>query len=361
MNFCKIDKKNFNIFIAFYLLATLSLIIYTPLTISEANLIYSSDITISNIIVKFLFKFSHENYILRLPFFLISILSIFLLYQYSRDILNKQEKYFSIFLYLATPGVFVSNIIINRATVPIFLSLLFIVAIKKRYRVLQVVSLVLLFFTHTALFVFYLAIFLYAYQKKDSLLFIVSFILLLISIILEKYTIGGLPRGHLVQLFGIYAVIFSPFYFLALVYSLYRLAKDRIYDVLWYIVVVSFIISLILSIRQKILITDFTPFMVFASPLIVKVFQNSLSVRLPEFRKKYYILCKIVVIVLLLETLFVAFSYPIYKYTGKKPYIIDTTIYKLEKIAQKNHKKCINNISTKYTNLYKYYKLKICK
>jgi len=360
MNFCKIDKWSFTLFIFLYLFVCGYLLVFTPLMTSEANLIYSPDFTLSKYLANFALKLFHTNYGVRLPFFIISLLSTLLIYRYSKSILNKSSVYLALFLYLVTPGVFVSTIIISWATIPIFLSILLVVAIKEKIVMLQILSLVLLFFTHTAVFVLYLAIVIYGYKKHNVLLFVFSLFLFIISTYLNKYSFGGIPRGHLLQLFGIYAVIFSPFYFMSLIYAIYRIGKDRVGDVLWYIVAISFVVSLILAIRQKILVTDFTPFIVFASPLIVLVFQNSLSVRLPIFRTKYYFICKLVVVVLLLETLLVAFNYPIYRYMGKKLYIIDTSIYIVAQKAQSTTQKCIKDTSNRYKNLYKFYNLKKC-
>jgi len=51
-------------------------------------------------------------------------------------------------------------------------------------------------------------------------------------------------------------------------------------------------ISIALSIRQKIVVTDFTPFIVVSAPLVIMVFKKSVSIRLPIFRRKYYIYVK---------------------------------------------------------------------
>jgi len=264
-------------------------------------------------------------------------------------------------IYILIPGVFVSTIVINWATIPIFLSLLFVVATIKENKLVQAIALVLLFFTHTALFVFYIAIFLYSYKRKIIWLMILSLILFILSTYFQKYDLGGVPKGHLLQLLGIYAVTLSPFFFIALVYSLYRVGKDKQADILWYISTTAFIVSLLLSIRQKILVIDFTPFIVIATPLSVKVFKNSLAIRLKEFRSKYYLLCKIVIFVLLLETLVVALNYPIYRYFSKKIYFIDTSIYKISDIVKNGSKKCVKNINNHNKNLYLFYNIKECK
>ncbi len=361
MKECNIHKNFFKFFLYFYIFICGYLIIFTPITTSESNLIYSNNVTISSLIANLILKFNHTIILPRFIFFIISIVNVWFLYIYSKYIFTKRsDSYLTILVYLLIPGVFVSNIVINWATIPIFLSLLFVISTIKGSRVGQVISLVLLFFTHTAFFVFYIAIFLYSYKRRIVWLMILSLILFILSTYFQIYDLSGVPKGHLLQLLGIYAVTLSPFFFLALIYSLYRLSIDKQRDILWYISTTSFIISLLLSIRQKILVIDFTPYIVIATPLSIKVFKNSLAIRLREFRGKYHLLCKIVILVLLLETSIIALNYPIYRYFGKKIYFIDSTIYDVAKIAKKSGKKCINNIKNYNKNLYKFYNIYKC-
>jgi len=362
MKDCSIHKTFFKIFLIFYIFICGYLIIFTPITTSEANLIYSNQNSISTYIVNFLLKINHNIVLPRSIFLIISIINVWLLYIYSKTLFkDSKDIYLTILIYLLIPGVFVSNVVINWATIPIFLSLLFIVATLYENKIIQAIALVLLFFTHTAIFVFYIAIFLYSYKRKIIWLIVSSLILFILSTYFQKYDLGGVPKGHLLQLLGVYAVTLSPFFFIALVYSLYRVGKDKQIDILWYISTTAFVVSLLLSIRQKILVTDFTPFIIIATPLSVKVFKNSLAIRLKEFRGKYYLLCKIVILVLLLETLVVALNYPIYRYFNKRIYFIDTTIYKISDIVKNSSKKCVKNINNHNKNLYQFYNIKECK
>ncbi|NPA27428.1 MAG: hypothetical protein GXN91_00030, partial [Epsilonproteobacteria bacterium] len=177
-----------------------------------------------------------------------------------------------------------------------------------------------------AQFALYLAVAIYGYFNRRWYWLGVGMGLLVLSIFNANYPIEGVPRGHLQTLLGIYAVTFSPFYFLAIVYALYRGAKGK-KDIIWYIAIVALFVSILLSIRQKVVVIDFTPFLIISTPLVIEIFRGSVAIRLPQFRKRYYLLCQIVLIVLLLETLLIAVDYPIYKNFGKDLKIIDKSIY----------------------------------
>jgi hypothetical protein len=249
----------------------------------------------------------------------------------------KREEflYLALFIFLITPGFFVSTIIVNYATISIFLALLLVYSFLKENNILTITILVLLFFTKSAHFSIYIAISIYSFLNSRWRLFSLSIILLILSLINANYPINGIPKGHLQTLLGTYAVTFSPFYFLSIIYILYRGWLDKSKNIVWYIAFVAFSISLLLSIRQKVNVTDFTPFLIPITPLVIYSFQKALLIRLPSFRKNYYRLCKIVVIVLLLETFLIAIDYSVYKLINRDLKIIDKSIYKT-KILTKN-------------------------
>ena len=358
MRLCAPSSKSLNIFISAYIALIAILLFTTPLTQSEANILYLQNYNLSSAIAKFFYSLSYKHWFIRVPFFILSIINIKLIKEIAY-IYIKDEKYanLAILIYLITPGVFVSSILINYATVAIFLTLIFIYGYHKSNKLLQIFSLVLLLFTGIANFVFYIAIALYSYKKRDWTIFYISLILLIIAIATQTYPINGVPKGHLSQVLGIYAVTLSPFYFFAVVYAIYRIALDKKESLLWYIVTTFFVVSILLSFRQKIRVTDFTPFVVIASILVVSVYKNSISIRLKIFQKNYKRVCFIIVSVLLLETSLVAFSYPLYMLFGDKFKLIDTSIYK---ISQKTNIKCKKEIKKRDINLYRYYGIKKC-
>jgi hypothetical protein len=358
MSLCSFDKNRLNLFVIFYIAVIFILLYTTPFTLPEANILYSNKSSLTNYLATFFDNLNHNYIYIRASFFIISLINIYLFYKVS-NLYIKDDKFSSLatFIYLITPGVFVSNILVNYATIPIFLALSFIYSYTLNQRVIPILVLVLLLFTNIASFVFYLAIVLYSYRKKDWILFIVAISLLILSSAIETYPIDGIPKGHLLQVLGVYGATLSPFYFLAILYAVYRVAINKQKSLLWYIVSSFIIVSLILSIRQKIKVTDFTPFVVIGSILVILVYKDVISIRLKIFQKRYKIVCMTVVSVLLLETSLVVLNYPLYKLFGSRYHIIDTSMYK---IAEDARKKCTKNRHKRYKNLYKYYSLEVC-
>ena len=365
MKECKLSRKFLQYFLIAYLLLITILMWVTPLSYSEADILYSTDFTLEKVIVNSIYQFTHNHFLLRMPFFIISIISLYFYIRILDSYFQRWDSYYnlSIFVYLLTPGVFLSFIIINYATIPIFLTLMFIYAYKRENILLEILSLVLLFFTHSAQFVVYVAVAIYSYKDKKWWLLILSLILIIFSSLASKYSIGGVPKGHLVQLIGIYAAIFSPLLFIATIYALYKSAISKKRDLLATIAITAFTLSILLSIRQKIKITDFSVFFIIATPLVIQQFKNSIEVRLKEFRRGYYFVCKIIVLVLLLETSIIILHYPIYKLSPNKSWLIDNSIYQVPSIVKslKNkNSKCKKVISNKERTLYKYYGIEEC-
>jgi len=83
-------------------------------------------------------------------------------------------------------------------------------------------------------------------------------------------------------------------------------------DLLWHISFSALIFALVLSLRQKIQVEDFAPFVVISIPFMMRLFLNSMRVRLPEFRQRYYLGSYIVLGVLFLNSSVIFYNTPIY-------------------------------------------------
>jgi len=365
MSNCRISNKFTIIFVIFYFVVALLLLNVTPIVHSEANILFDNSNTITSTISRLIYSINSSIVFVRFLFFLISLLSLYLFSKMAEDyFIYKDYKYLSILIYLLIPGVFLSFVIVNYATIPIFLTLLFIYFCKINKYYLWLIPLVLLFFTNTAVFAFYIATALYAYSKKEWLLFIASFALFLVASVYSSYPIDGIPRGHLLQLFGIYGAALSPLLFIFIIYSLYRVGVKGKKTLLWFISTTLFVVSILLSIRQKIKVTDFAPYIVIAVPIMVLVYKNSISIRLKQFRKMYIKICYLIVTMLLLETSLIALNYPIYQLFNKTIWLIDKNIYKTPvkiKKLEKKSIKCLDTIRKRDINLYKYYGIEKCR
>jgi len=246
----------------------------------------------------------------------------------------------------------------NIAIIVLSLVLLFLIFYKQGYEYPLVILMITLFFIHQASIVFFIALLIYAlrYNQKKlailSLTFILSFLALFRGI-----KIGGIPQGHFVDIFGLYATTFSPLLFLYFFYTMYHILLKEEKNIIWYISFYAFIISLILSLRQRIHITDFAPYVIIAIPLIIELFDNKLRVRLPQFQKKYLI-AFYTVIILLLSNFFITVEHRLTFLIDNPKYHLGKEIYKpyyLSQDLKKNHLKCYYTQNTRESYQLRYY------
>jgi len=274
----------------FYLAATI------PISPHEAKILYSSH----DLLYK-LMKWG-ENFIsgvfgLRIFFIFFGFLSILFFHEFNRRYFFKSEDaYLSTFIFMLLPGIVTGSTLANVAIIVLPLVLLFVLLYEKDHFVFLPFVMLALFFVHEASIIFFIAVFLYGVIYKDKKLSITSGAFLLAFIYLAKgIEIGGRPSGHFAEIFGLYATVFSPLVFFYFFYTMYRIFLRENKTLLWYISFTALAFSLILSIRQRIRITDFVPYVMIAVPLMLDIYYRSLRVRLPEFQKRYKLGFKVVI------------------------------------------------------------------
>ena len=270
---------------------------------------------ILNYILDFSFLiFGKSDFALRLPQILIGFISVLLFYKISEFYLKKEnDKFFASLIFMLIPGLIISSLIVNKSIYIIFLTIFFVYLyhIKKYLSYLLLATMIFLDYSFISLF---FALIFYAIYKKDNLLLILSLIFLALNANYFNYDIGGKPRGYFLDLFGTYFLIFSPFVFVYFLFSIYKGLLDKKRDIIFFITFFTFIISIILSFRQRIKIDDYAPFTLIYIVYMVKYYLNSYRVRLPKFRYFYKIL-----FVFLLTTLMV-FDFALFlnRYTPAK-------------------------------------------
>lgn len=153
---------------------------------------------------------------------------------------------------------------------------------------------------------------LFSLRDKDKKTFLIALSLFMVSILIYSFDSMGKPRGFLVDTFAIYGTIFSPLLFIYFFYSVYRSGIRKERGLIWYITTASLIFSFLLSFRQKIDIEDYAPYVVIFVPYMVRIFFNTFRVRLPEFRKRHYIVSSLVLIVLFINSFFIIINKPLY-------------------------------------------------
>ncbi len=304
-------KQYFLLATFFYAIAVFYLAATTPISPHEAKILYTSQDIVSTF-MKLGKSFIPGFFGLRIFFILFGFVSILFFYEFSRRYFAKREDaYLSTFIFMLLPGIVTGSTLVNVAIIVLPLVLLFVLLYEKNHLVLLPFIMLALFFIHEASIIFFIAVLLYGIIHKDKTLSIFSGAFLLAFLYLAKgIEIGGQPSGHFAEIFGLYAAVFSPLVFLYFFYTMYRILLREKKTLLWYISFTALAFSLTLSIRQRISITDFAPYVMIAIPLMLDLFHRSLRVRLPEFQKRYDLGFKVVMASLFLSV-FVIFIYQV--------------------------------------------------
>jgi hypothetical protein len=360
------NPKYFRLFLALYFLTLLFLLTTTPLSPSEAKIFYSKPDTPANIIAHLFNNFISGVLALRILSFLFGLLNIYLFYEISKDYFKRDEDVrFVLSIFMLTPAVFVSNIILNEAIVPTTMVLLFVIGYKRDLLPLKIISLIILFWSDTANFAFYFAILIFGYFKKRRELIYLGAIFLVISLLFGSYSFVGKPKGHLPELLALYAGLFSPLLFIYYFYALYRTALEGERDIFWYLSFIPLLISILLSIRQQILIVDFAPFLLLGLVIPAKVYLKSLRVRLKRFQNPYIFSMRILFFSMLFGILILVFHKPIYRALGSPKRFFVAPLYYPYDIAQELRAKgreCYDfRVRGRYHRVLKFYGFEECR
>ncbi|MDX1810279.1 MAG: glycosyltransferase family 39 protein [Sulfurospirillaceae bacterium] len=268
-----------------------------------------------------LYYFSHiftgilgqNDLALRLPFIILHVFSLFLIYKIGKLFLKrKSDRVLSTAIFALLPGINSAAILVNSASLVIFITLLFVFLYMHEYKSYSYLVLILALFVDNSFSVLYLSLFFYAISKKDNKMLVFALILFGLSMSIYGFDDSGKPKGYFLDTMGVYSAIFSPFLFLYYVYTLYRILIKEEKSLLWYISFVALMFSLFLSLRQRLHLEDFAPFVILAIPLMVKVFLNSYRVRLPQYRRWHKVISVFVVVFLIVNTFFIFVNKPLY-------------------------------------------------
>ncbi len=302
--------------VLFFSLCYFCLMIFaaTSLSISpwEAVLIYEKKTPLS-LFVGFLMKISKEELFLRGVFSFFTFVNILLFYLLSAKILKKElDRFFATFLFAFLPGIISSSLIINETPITIFLTLLFLIFY---FYVSKKVSYIILFLGllwDNSFSILFLALFFYSIYTKNQRVILLSLFLFGVSMYIYGFDARGKPQNHFLEALGIYSAIFSPFLFIYFFYAIYRILIKEEKDFVWFLSFTSFMFSLLLSFRQKIVFEDFAPFAVMGIFFVAKVFFSSYRVRIPIYRKKHLFALFFVLFFLVLNDLVLIFNKQVY-------------------------------------------------
>ncbi len=308
------SRTLFYIFLLFYTLAVVYSASVLPIGPHEAT-VYYTDTYILHYFTHFCNGWFGNGLDFRFPFIFFGFLNIPLFFIMSRLYFNdKEESYLATMIFALLPGIVTSSILVNIAVLVMTLVLGFITFYEKKKLLWQGVVMILLLLTHDASVIFFIAVAIFSAFKRNTLLFALSIVLAGVSLFyFNGLDIGGKPKGEFLELFGLYIALFSPLVFIYFFYALYRIWLRERKDILWYISFSAFAFSILLSLRQQVIMTDFAPYVIVAVVLMVVTYQQTLNVRLPQFQKWYKRGFSLVILSLFVSS-FVIFSHKSFFY-----------------------------------------------
>lgn len=144
---------------------------------------------------------------------------------------------------------------------------------------------------------------------------------------------------------------------------MYRILLREDKNILWYISFVALVASLILSVRQRIIVTDFAPYVIISVVLMLDTFNKSLRIRLPEYQKWYLIGFYIVVSVLIITSLATIFHKALFSLMDSPQRHFAAQLYEpywLSNRLKKQNIECYNAPNKRIENQLYFYGIKPC-
>ena len=357
-------RQLFALFALLYGVAIVYLASTTPISPHEAKLFADGSGVVSYLMHRGYDLF--DTFIgLRLFFIPIGLFSIVLYYLVSGIYLQRErDRYLATALYMLLPGIITALTLANISIIVIPLVLLFVVAYDRGWIFAQGLLMLSIFLIHDASIIFFIAIFIYSLIEKERLLSILSGLFLMLFVLIERgVAIGGRPSGHFADLFGLYAAIFSPLLFIYFFYTMYRILLREEKSILWYISFVALVASLILSVRQRIVVTDFAPYVIISVVIMLDTFNKSLRIRLPEYQRLYKFGYSAVLSVLLVSSLVIIFHKSLFSIMKNPQRHFAIKLYEpywLSQKLKKEKRSCYKHIDKSMRDQLHFYGIKEC-
>jgi hypothetical protein len=310
--------SKFRFFTYILLLFHISILVWVawglPIGPSEAKLYFLDQNIVSILMHTGKELFPNLDFLnIRIPFLAIHLINLILFYYLSKLFLKDEIALFTSFMiFLLLPGIVSSAVLATSTGITMAIYQGFLILFLKRRKVEAFIFISLLIFVDRSSVILYFALFTYALWNRKVSMIALSSILLGASISIYGIEMHGKPVNYFADTIGLYAAIFSPLIFLYFFYSIYRILLKGDKNIIWHVSFTVLVLSLIISLRQRIPIQDFAPFVITAIPLMVKLFFNSFRVRLPQFRKKYFAMAVVVLSVLIVNTFVLLFHKPLF-------------------------------------------------
>ncbi|MFZ2891095.1 hypothetical protein [Sulfuricurvum sp.] len=294
---------------------------------------------------------------------LLHLLSAFILYGISKHYVTREnDRLWILLIYILLPGVTSAALVVDNAGL-IITTLFLFVYMHLNYGRYSLVLLPLLMMIDSSFSYLFFALALYGIHKKEYFYSVVGTIFLAASLLIFGIHIGGSPESRFLDLLGVYSAIFSPIVFLYLFYVLYRRMMAKEWDLIWMISMSAFIISLLLSFRQKVEVQTFAPFLLIALPLAAQTFLHTYRIRIREFRGRYRILFYSAFILLVTNTLVVFFNHYFYRFLSDPTHHFSYPMHVAKELAtvlHENRIECIDAQDRKLQLRLRFYGISEC-
>ncbi len=250
---------------------------------------------------------------IRFPFLILHMINLTLFWKLA-GFYNKDEtaRCLSLLIFLFLPGIVSSAVLVSSTGIILALYQLFLILYLRHRRLLAYLVLPFFLFVDRSALILYFALLTYALWHREKRLLVIGGTLFLAALSIYGINFHGKPVNHFVDTVALYAAIFSPLLFLYFFYSVYRVLLKGRRDILWHVAFTVLLLSLAISMRQRIPIEDFAPYVVVAIPIMTAMFLCSYRVRLPQFRRAYRWLSALVLGVLVLNTMLLIFHRPLF-------------------------------------------------
>ena len=352
------------IFLLLYALTLIVVAATTPISPSEAYLFFQSKTTPTVLLMHWGSFIVANELGMRLFFLVLGFANAYLFYRLTADFFTREkERLLALYFYLMLPGAIISTVLANDAVIIAFFLLLYMYFYMREKPILSLFPLFLLALVHWSALYLYMILVLYGLFQKKKEVFWAAIVATVFYAMLGASMPEPVVGNHFFETLGIYATIFSPLLFVYLFYALYRtlLRGDR--GLLWYISFGILIISLILSLQERIKITDFSAYLMPGVIVAVHSYLSSLKVRLKRFQKGYRISFLMLVASLVLSSLVMLLHQPVYRLLGPKYYPIVAAVYEPYDRAvslKMKQKKCVEESRQKVLYQMRYYGLDKC-
>lgn len=272
------------------------------LTYHGAKLLYAAEPTVMIRIVRAsMGMFGQNDIALRLPMIVMNLLSALLLYgiagAYAK---SDRERLWLVVIFLLLPGIISASLLVDSAAL-VTLGVFIYLFARQRFGRRADMLLPLLFWLDPSFMLLFFGLSVYALRMRDWRYFSMYAFLFAAALWVFGFNTGGLPQNHFLDTIGLYAAILSPIVFVYMIYVLYRRFVTSKTDLIWTLSASVFILSIILSFRQRVGIEHFAPFLMAALPLGMQTFYHSYRIRLRPFRKRYRLLFTLAMVTLVVN------------------------------------------------------------